>query len=975
MTEDSGHRAAAPAPDGDQPVLVAIDLETTGLEPGVDEIIEVGAVKFRGREILGRFTSYVDPGRGIPSFIQQLTGISPADVEGAPSFAAIAGDLEDFLADHPIVGQHVSFDLNFLARRGLRPPGPVYDTFDLASVLLPTRTGYSLRDLARDFAVGHENPHRAQDDAEAAMGVLLGLLDALQELPVRVQAGIRAIADRSEWSMRHLLRAVIPPATPTLGAAGAGEEIGFEGVDLEDLMERLDSGPGPNPRPSPPLGEIPPTSPPLEETERGSARAAAWFDDGGPLAGILPGYEARTEQTAMAEAVAGSLDEGGRLVVEAGTGVGKSLAYLLPAVRHAVGNGERVVVSTNTINLQEQLLTKDIPAALETLGRAGEVEDGAARTALLKGRANYLCLRRWAALRNGQSLSAAEARLTAKVLVWLQTTSTGDRNEISLSPQDFPIWNRLSAQGAEGQIGRCSFAKQGRCFYQAARRRAEGADVVVVNHALLALGATNESLLPDYDHLVVDEAHNLEEVVTNQWGFTVSEEGFDRVMERVLGGAPSAGTGVATPLDALARSIAVSEQRRADYAQVVEDLQASVLQVRRHLTMLFKALADFATKRSDSGGDYNVSLRLTGALRNQPAWSAIQAEWEQADIALAALARGVDKAANLATSAVDGEIPDKEGLLLEAQAVAEQLTELRDGLRAGVANPDEGGIYWIEVGARDGVTRLQSAPLHVGADLNQRLFDQKKSVVLTSATLSVGGSLGYIEERLSLDEPNELMVGSPFDYPSRVLGFFPNDIPEPNRPGYQAAVHDAIADAARAAGGRMLALFTSRASLRTARRFLPDLLTGDEIAVLAQGQDGNPAQLVQRLQSDPRAIILGTGSFWEGVDIPGDALSVLVITKLPFNVPNDPVFAARSQQFDAPFEQYGIPQAVLRFKQGFGRLIRRKTDKGVLLCLDRRVLTKVYGKTFVDSIPRCTFRAGPVGDVPDAVADWLSGGA
>ena len=539
MTEDPGHTAAGPAPDGEHPVLVAIDLETTGLEPGVDEIIEVGAVKFQGREILGRFTSYVDPGRGIPSFIQQLTGITPADVEGAPSFASIAADLEDFLADHPIVGQHVSFDLNFLARRGLRPPGPVYDTFDLASVLLPTRTGYSLRDLARDFAVGHENPHRAQDDAEAAMGVLLGLLDTLRELPPRVQSGIRAIADRSDWSMRHLLRTVIPPEKPTLGG-GANEEIGFEGIDLEDLIERLD--PGPTPRPSPPLGE----------TEGGPApadpsRATSWFDDEGPLAAILSGYEARTEQTAMAEAVAGSLDEGGRLVVEAGTGVGKSLAYLLPAVRHAVGNGERVVVSTNTINLQEQLLTKDIPAALQTLEQAGEVEDGAARTALLKGRANYLCLRRWAALRNGQSLSAAEARLTAKVLVWLQTTSTGDRNELSLSPQDWPIWNRLSAQGAEGQIGRCSFAKQGRCFYQAAHRRAEGADLVVVNHALLALGATNESLLPDYDHLVVDEAHNLEEVVTNQWGFTVSEEGFDRVMERVLGGAPSAGTGVATP--------------------------------------------------------------------------------------------------------------------------------------------------------------------------------------------------------------------------------------------------------------------------------------------------------------------------------------------------------------------------------------------------------------------------------------------
>ena len=295
------------------------------------------------------------------------------------------------------------------------------------------------------------------------------------------------------------------------------------------------------------------------------------------------------------------------------------------------------------------------------------------------------------------------------MLVWLQTTSTGDRNELSLNPQDFPIWSRLSAQGAEGQIGRCPFAKQGRCFYQAARRRAESADVVVVNHALLALGATNDGLLPDYDHLVIDEAHNLEEVVTNQWGFTVSEEAFDRVLERVVGGA-AAGTGVATPLDALARSVAVTQQRRADYAETVEDLQASVLQARRHLAMLFKELTDFATKRSESGGDYNVSLRLSTALRSQPAWSKLQTDWEQVDIALAKLVRGVEKAASLAASAVEGEVPDKEGFLMEAQAVADQLAELRDGLRAGVANPDEGGIYWIEVGARDGVTRLRFGP-------------------------------------------------------------------------------------------------------------------------------------------------------------------------------------------------------------------------------------------------------------------------
>ena len=935
------------------PVWVALDLETTGLDPTADAIIEVGAVKFREGQSAETFSTLVNPARPLSTFIQELTGITPRELESAPSFGAVRDGLAAFVGAAPVVGHSVSFDLAFLRQAGLNFPGPAYDTLDLASVLFPSLLSYSLASVAKALNVVQDRPHRALGDAETTKAVFLGLLGEARRLPDPVLDELRAIAGRSDWPLRSLFRDLSPGATRALEPT----EPGLEGIDVGALAERLKQE-------SSSSRSV--THAPLELSE-----VRGLLDKGGPLAKTLGTFERRAEQIEMAESVTRILNDGGRLVVEAGTGIGKSLAYLLPAALFAWRTGKRIVVSTNTIALQEQLIGKDIPDAITTIA-AGE--DGLAegfRYALLKGRGNYLCLRRWSSLKRRENLTAMEARVLCKILVWLQHTPTGDRGDINFTQPEATMWGRLSAQGFDQDSGPCPFARRGLCFYNAARRRAEGAHLVVANHALLTLDAANGGLLPEYEHLIVDEAHNLEEVATSQWGSTVDEDAIESFLDQLAGAGQGAAPGLVAPMAQLARSALIPESRRRDLTGMLEEVEEQVNRSRQAVATLFRRLADFTVKHGDGGGDYGATVRMTRSIRAQPAWSEIEIAWEDANLTLTQVLRQVERLHGLASRSSDAELAEKEGYELELSTLHQRGLELQAGLQAVVVAHDDSSVLWISVGARDGAVRLHAAPLEVGPDLNERLFSRKESVVLTSATLSVEDNLEYVKERLQIEASEELILGSPFDYPRLVLVYLPEDIPDPNRPGYHEAAAKLIAEAARAAGGRTMALFTGWGALRAVQSELRERLAPDGITVMAQGADGTPQQLVTRFRESPNTVLLGAGSLWQGVDIAGDALSVLVIARLPFNVPNEPVFAARSQQFDDPFGSYAVPQAVLRFKQGFGRLIRRKTDRGVLVVLDRRVITKGYGKAFLDSIPRCTVKRGPAHALGPEIERWL----
>ncbi len=384
---------------------------------------------------------------------------------------------------------------------------------------------------------------------------------------------------------------------------------------------------------------------------------------------------------------------------------------------------------------------------------------------------------------------------------------------------------------------------------------------------------------------------------------------------------------------------------------------------------LFDCLNRFFTAHAREGGQYDNRLRLTDEVRHQPAWDEVTSAWIPLKSRLLGIQDGLDLLLNLLSgSGLD------ESLLAELKMTAQANRDLSKRLDAIISDGNATEIHWLQTSVRDSALSLHAAPLHVGTILAEKLFGQKQTVVLSSATLSTNGNFNYIKERLGLTdyEPDELILESPFDYQRAAMIYLPTDMPEPSQPGYQKALEQALIDLCSATAGRTLALFTSNSALRMTYKAIQRKLEAQGIMVLGHNIDGNRRQLLERFKGNPRVVLLGTASFWEGIDVVGEALSVLAIAKLPFNVPNDPVFAARCEQFKEPFTEYSVPQAVLKLKQGFGRLIRSKTDRGVVALLDRRLMTKGYGATFLNSLPPCKVERGPAANLAARAKAWLS---
>ena len=933
-------------------VWVALDLETTGLHADSDEIIEIGAVKFRGEETLDTFHTLVNPRRRIDDFIKRLTGITQQEVDGAPPFSSVSGDFASFVGSSPVIGHNVGFDLGFLNKKGMNLPNPRCDTWDMAYVLYPGLPEYSLERLAAQLGAPNPRPHRALEDALATRDVFNILARKAMELDVYALAEMQRLAGRSSWVLAYLLRGLESQKLYS-GARGGpplAEEGGVTGLDVRELVGRLQQ----------------------ERAIRSNQNTrkvdvdfvASLLQEDSPLAGAMEGFDERPEQVAMARAVANAINEGQRLIVEAGTGVGKSIAYLLPALMYASMNNKRVVVSTNTINLQEQLVSKDVPVLLEALAGISEVSAQDVRYTQLKGRANYLCHRRWSRMRSNETLSENEARLLAKVMVWMRETTTGDRSELNLGHRSAAApWDRLSSQGAVECLG-----LGGPCFLRAARERAAASHLVIVNHALLLSDVMAEgSLIPDYDILVIDEAHHLEEEATRHFGFELARSRLDEHAQS-LGGE----RGLLSEAVAAFRGSNAALSRRDSVEKVAAETNNLIPRVRDHIATLFAALGE-ETGGVDQAGDY----RVTSGTRAQPGWSELEIQWENVDVALTELGSNL-RSLHVALEGLDeANLVNYEGLLGEVSNATQLNAEIRQQLKEFIPQPKPDGIFWVRRHAQSGDLILHMAPLDVGEALDSLLFSQKECVVLTSATLSADvwtKDFSHVHERIGLQEAEELLVGSPFDYPNSALICVPEDMPEPNSWAYQEALEQAISDAALAANGRTMALFTSHASLQSTARAIRERLRSRGISLLAQGVDGSPQQIVRRFLENPNSVLLGTASFWEGVDLAGESLQVLLVARLPFNVPTEPVFEARSELYDNSFIQYAVPQAILRLRQGFGRLIRTKTDRGVAVILDRRIVSRRYGKSFLTSLPPGEFRSSPLYQLDDDIRRWIGPG-
>ena len=928
--------------------IVSLDIETTGLDPQKDAIIEIGAVRFNGQRIEDEWSTLINPGRHIPENITQLTGIDDAMVRNAPRIADVLQELADFVGAAPVLGQNVRFDLGFLQRQRVLTLNPVVDTYELASVLLPTASRYNLGALGQLLGIPLPATHRALDDARVTHAVYERLLALAVELPLELLAEIVRLGEPLDWDGNY---AFLDALRLRAREQAKGKRV-KQSEDDGPLFEEQEKG-----RKGPPPGAI------KNLVELDPEEVASVLEYGGPFSRYFDAYEQRPEQVEMLKAVTKALSYGNHLLVEAGTGVGKSFAYLVPAAIFATANNTRVVVSTNTINLQDQLIRKDIPDLRAALGLDF-------RAAVLKGRSNYLCPRRLETMRQHGPSTPDEIRVLAKVLVWRLQNSGGDRNELNLNrPQEKDVWMKVSAED-EGCSGEnCATRMGGTCPFYRAKQAAQNSHILIVNHALLLSDvATGSKVLPEYQHLIIDEAHHLESATTGALSFRMSQNDFERLLREVGG----SGSGVMGRLLTETRNL-LRPSDYASFAQLIHRASELTFRLDSQSKDFFHGLGEFIALQREGRPQslYAYQERIQSHTRTARGWDNVELNWNNAGETMRLLVGLTGEIYKLMAELYADGNEELEDPLSSLSNVYRRLSEAEVSISTMIHEPTNDLVYWIEVQPQNKRLTLNHAPLRVGPLIQKYLWHDKDCVILTSATLTAAGDFTYLKNVLMADEVDELTLGSPYDYESSTLLYIATDVPEPNAPGYENAINRGLIQLCKATGGRTLVLFTSYAQLKRTSGAISGALAADDIQVYEQGEGASPQALLDAFKNTERAVLLGTRSFWEGVDVPGDMLSVVVITKLPFEVPSDPLIAARSETFEDPFGQYQIPEAILKFRQGFGRLIRTSSDRGVVAIFDRRVMTKMYGRLFIESLPQCTLRQGTLNDLPKLAARWL----
>jgi ATP-dependent DNA helicase DinG len=639
------------------------------------------------------------------------------------------------------------------------------------------------------------------------------------------------------------------------------------------------------------------------------------FSDEGPLA-CIPGFEKRPQQEEMAQAIATALEQEKHLVVEAGTGVGKSLAYLIPALLSTVHEGRKAIISTHTINLQEQLLYKDIPLLEKILGISCEA-------VLLKGRQNYLCPTRLErALQHGNDLFSAETLPQLERLRhWSETTTDGTLSDLPEIP-DPQIWSQVCSERHLCTPKICG--KNPRCFYQVARRRAASAPILILNHPLFftlledASSSEKGYLFPN-DFVIFDEAHTLESIASRHLGLTISQYGLRQILHRLY--FPRTHKGLLQQIKATTAITAVSE-------------------ILPEVDLFFEQIALLC--RFQKGREYRLREKDLGALEKIE--STLIHRLHRLSVLVASAAEAVEN------EATQSELSD----------LATQLEEIEEGIVTFLEQREPDSVYWVEkTGKTSSFYNLQVAPININAHLEQLLFRKGASAILTSATLSTGTpELAYFRNRVGASEVAALQLGSPFDYQEQMKLHLVRTMPDPREERYEAALEEWIAHFTELSQARAFVLFTSYRTMQAVAQKMQSFFDRKQWQLLVQGEALSRTRMLEAFRSGKPSVLFGTESFWTGVDIPGEALSNVIITRLPFATPDQPLTEAKLEQITRSggnaFSDYSLPEAILKLRQGVGRLIRNKNDHGIVAILDSRMVNKSYGKAFLQALPACS---------------------
>ncbi|WP_017727994.1 ATP-dependent DNA helicase DinG [Halalkalibacterium ligniniphilum] len=935
--------------------FVVIDIETTGQSVAQgDRIIEIGAVVIEKGCIVDTYSTLVNPERSIPLFIEDLTGITEEMVQDAPTFHSCIPTLLTMLEGAYFVAHNVQFDYSFLQKQ-LELEGyeqltmPVLDTVELARVLLPSEESYKLSQLTEQLGFDHDRPHRAQSDAEVTGDLLLLLLNKLQALPVITLQQLEPLTDSFISDIGPIIEDLIQKKLHL----HTHDEEKYDIYRQLALKKQVDEE---------------------EEGDVGSFSYEQYKEqltqEDGDLARAFEKYEWRKGQLKMMDVVDEGFHNHEHLLIEAGTGTGKSLAYLVPSAFFAKNHQVPVVISTQTIPLQEQILERDIPLLKKVLPFPLKV-------ALLKGRNHYLSLRKFEqSLAAGHHDDTYDTILTkAQILVWLTETDRGDREELNLPPGGNGYWYTVQSD-AESSLGKyCPWFS--RSFYQRARKKAQQADLIVTNHALLFTDMVQKKgLIPSYKQVVIDEAHHLEEIASDYLGMQTDYVSFYYLFQRI---------GFGEKEGVVDRLYSIATKRQLPLTFKRKELDEKIQSVLKEIDELFRQIHGYVLrKQKTSASDVGrLIYRYESYAEHGVQWEAILESTMRVHLQMKEL-RQLFLRLIQPFEVVRKELSFQEqGILADSHGLFEAIYEEEDKLYQLLLEADPNAVYWIEIEARGAknATYLFSRPVEVGECLADEFFAKKHSVVMTSATLSIKGSFDYQLERLGLNDfgVKTVIIESPFDYERQARLLLPTDLPsikDVPEVDFINEISIKLWRIADASSGRVMVLFTSFEMLRQVYQNVKDLCTDESFVLIGQGiSSGSRARLMKSFKQHERAILFGTSSFWEGIDLPGDELRVLVIVRLPFLPPDQPLIQARMERIKEegknPFMHVSLPQAIIRFKQGFGRLIRTADDKGAVFVLDKRISTTRYGRLFIESLPNVPVHKGKLESLIEHYGEWL----
>ena len=842
-------------------LFIALDLETTGLDPKTDEIIEVGLSLFDGGKVVNEFINTVNPGKCVSDNILMLTGITQEELDKSTSITELLSEIKNFIKDKPLVGHNISFDTNFL-KKYLPISNYSYDTLKLSKIFLPFASSHKLSYVADYLGIPYENIHRAGDDAQLSGRVFLKLYEIICNIdPLILKRQLDTM--KGKFNEAELIKSA-----------------------LENSLKK-----GLN-RKSYPF-EIPQNF--REDREK---------DDGKLLSSISEYFkreelEERPPQIRMAELVQTSLTNDEFLIVEASAGTGKSLAYLVPAILFARSTGEKVHISSYTKNLQQQLFTQEIPKAEEITGFG-------VNAILRKGKSNYLCI-----LKSKNLSNDIDPLTTSALILWESLTKTGDLSEISYIFRD--INTGLLNVDESCRKDACSFYNS--CFYYNIIKRIKDADLILVNHSLFFTGN------PDAEKVIFDEAHEIEEAATQGYALRVS----------------------LAELEVLLKTIAKETKGKLkkdinellDIARIsFEKVGRAIVKSSGNLVGLYTEI-DLSPLRTLSEKLYNF-LKIIGSIDS-----------------------------------------NNDGII-------DRLQELISNLKILIQQNQKDRVFYYKLLNlnRTNTVELIGAPLDISPYIEKYLYTNLSSLVLTSATLSVGESFDFVKYILGLirvgERLKEISLPDTYNFSEQALTVVPTYLPFPEESNFVDEVSLFIKDIILPQKKGTLVLFTSFSHIKGVYKQIKDDFEERGRELLIQGSGKSRSKLLSLFKENEGAVLLGTGSFWQGVDIPGKALEIVVIEKLPFPNPSDPLIAAKTSYFESKglggFSSYMLPLSVLRFKQGFGRLIRSTHDMGMVLILDKRVIRKWYGSIFLESLPTNISIVNSTLEVNEAIKAWFEEG-